>query len=166
MTINKYKSRTHETMLYSNILFWQSCIYRWWTQILLPSQHSWASSAALFWWSSWPPCPPSPVSAVHHVTHCCSKTESDHGWERGIEAIIVWVHREDEATTQSWTRAGKRVWDNLAAAVSAPNICVLLSMSTTTCNTFTQSKTFYISCCQHSIHDRFHATPHWCWNLC
>ncbi len=23
-------------------------------------------------------------------------TEFDHGWERGIEAIIAWVHREDE----------------------------------------------------------------------
>ncbi len=81
MTINKYKSRTHETKLYSNILFWQSCIYRRWTQTLLPSQHIWSSSAALFWWSSWP-CPPSPVSAVHHVPHCCCQTESDHGWER------------------------------------------------------------------------------------
>ncbi len=95
MTINKYKSRTHETKLYSNILFWQSCIYRRWTQTLLSSQHIWASSAALFWWSSWP-CPPSPVSAVHHVPHCCCQTESDHGWERGIEAIIAWVHEEDE----------------------------------------------------------------------
>ncbi len=42
------------------------------------------------------------------------------------------------------------MWENLAAAPSAPFVC-LLSMRTTTYKTFTQSKTFYISCCQHSI---------------
>ncbi len=58
--------------------------------------HPTAISTQLCQFCSWPPCPPSPVSAVHHLPHCCSQTESDHGWERDIEAIIAWLHREDD----------------------------------------------------------------------
>ncbi len=150
MTINKYKSRTHETKLYSNILLWQSCIYRRWTQILLPSQHSCANSAGLFWWSSWPPCPPSPVSAVHP-----SLLQSDWIWswmgkghrgyhclseQRGWGPIPHNLEQEQENT------CGKIC---LPLCLFQTSVCLLLSMRTTTCKT--QSKTFYISCCQHSI---------------
>ncbi len=38
-----------------------------------------------------------------------------------------------------------------SCCVCSKHLCGLLSMRTTTCNTFTQSKTFYISCCQHFI---------------
>ncbi len=41
-----YKSTTHKTKLYLNLLFWESCIYKRWTHNLLPSQHSCANSAA------------------------------------------------------------------------------------------------------------------------
>ncbi len=33
---------------------------------------------------------------IHHVPHCCSQTESDHGWERDIEAVLDGANREDE----------------------------------------------------------------------
>ncbi len=67
------------------------------------------------------------LPSIHHLPHCCCQTKSDHGWERDIETIIVWVHREDEEDhddTPETQRAGEHVRDNLAAAVSAPNICV------------------------------------------
>ncbi len=44
--------------------------------------------------------------------------------------------------------------DNLAPAVSAPNICVLLSMRTTTCKTITQSKNIL-----HLMLSAFHFLP-------
>ncbi len=111
---------------------------------LLPSQHSWSSSAA------------------DHRVHLHLSLPSITSLTAAVRLNLIMDGKrtsrvslsectERRSSTQSWRRAGERVWDDLAAAVSALNICVLLSMRTTTCNTFTQSKTFYISCCQHSI---------------
>ncbi len=143
MTINKYKSRTHETKLYSNILFWQSCIYMQWTHILLPSQHSWASSAA------------------DHRVHLHLSLLSIMSLTAAVRLNLIMDGkrtsrlslpecrermRKTMMTPLNHTILNKSMRDNLSPAVSAPNICVLLSMRTTTCKTITQSKTFYISC--------------------
>ncbi len=146
-------SQQHTKPSFIQKKFWQSCIYRRWSHILLPSQTSWTSSAALFWWSSWPrvhihlslPCITTLITAVRLIIIMDGKGTSRQSLPECTERM------KPPRTTQSWTRAGERVWDNLTAAPSAPNICVLLSMSTTTCKTFTQSKMLCISCCQHYI---------------
>ncbi len=103
-----YNSTTRKTKLHSNLLFCQSCIYKRWTHILLPSQHSCVNSAA------------------DHPTHlhltlpsitsliAAVRLESDHGWERDIEAVLSLVNREfeedhDDApwTTQPWSKSGR-----------------------------------------------------------
>ncbi len=65
---------------------------------------------------------------IHHVPHCCSQTESDHGWERDMEAVLAGVDEEDhdDAPLSHTTLKQERenVWDNLAIAGSAPNIFV------------------------------------------
>ncbi len=112
--------------------------------------HPTAISAQLCQFCSWPLCPPSPVSAVHHLPHCCSQTESDHGWERDNEAVLAWVNREDEEyhddaplnhtiLKQERENICGIIW--LSLCLLQTFVC-LLSMSTTTCKTFKQSKTW------------------------
>ncbi len=106
--------------------------------------HPTAISTQLGQFCSWPPCPPSPVFAVHHVPHCWCET-GIWSWMRKrhwgcpcLSEQIRWGRPWwRPPPPASWTaKAGDHVWDNLAIAVSAPSFCVLLSMSTTTCNTF------------------------------
>ncbi len=95
-------------------------------------------------------CSCSPVSAVHHVPHCCSQTESDHGWQRDIEAVLAWVNREDEEDhddaplnhtilKQERVNICGIIW--LSLCLLQTFVC-LLSVSMTTCKTFKKSKTW------------------------
>ncbi len=86
---------------------------------------------------------------IHHVPHCCSQTESDHGWERDIEAVLDGANREDEEdhddaplshTTlkQEWENMCGIIWPSLGLLQTS--LC-LLSMNSTTCKTIKKSKT-------------------------
>ncbi len=105
--------------------------------------HPTAISTQLCQFCSWPPCPPSPVSAVHHVPHCCSQT-----------GIWSWMRKRHWgcpclSEQRRWGRPWWRPLNHTILKQERENICgiiwlspCLLSMSTATCKTFKQSKTW------------------------
>ncbi len=137
ITINTYiyKSTTRKTNLYSNLLFWQSCIYKRWTHILLSSQHSCGNSAADHH-AHLHLSLPSITTLIAAV-----RLESDHEWERDIEAVLAWVNRKDEEDHDDAPWATQpRSKSRRTCGIIWLSLC-LLSMSTNTCKTFEQSKT-------------------------
>ncbi len=95
---------------------------------------------------SWPPCPLSPVFAVHHVPHCCCETgiwslmRKKHWGCHCLSEQRRWDYDDAPLPHNLEARAGQHVWDNLAIAMSALNICVP-ALHQHHCKTFKQSKT-------------------------
>ncbi len=124
--------------------------------------HPTAISTQLCQFCSGPPCPPSPDFAVHHVPHCCGET-GIWSWMRKRHWGCPWPSEQRIWGRPWWCPLNhttlKQERENMCGIIW---LCLLqtfvcrLSMSTSICKTFKQSKTrvrsFLSSCvCQLSM---------------
>ncbi len=68
------------------------------------------------------------ATGIHHDPHWCFQTESNHRWERGIEAIIAWVHRDDDVVhnlEQEQENACGTIWLPLRLLQTSVCCCML-----------------------------------------